>query len=317
MKMDLSDLDRINYLNIWLMVGSAAAAYLFPFELFLAAYAILGPLHYLTEISWLHDRKYFTHGRFDLPLLITFAVLGSYPWIIAIPRWYLTYEPTLIAFIAAFAMAFVRDPKRRWLCIALAVPLVALLSNLDGLTYLSALFLPTLIHVFIFTWLFVLYGALRSKSASGIASLLVFSILAASFFVVPAPPAVSLLSAYVHASIAEFGNLHGELARLIGWDAQSTRIVCAMRFIAFAYTYHYLNWFSKTQIIRWHRIPRTRFAALTLAYLLSVLLYAYDYRVGLAALALLSFGHVVLEFPLNARTIHGIAHELRTLKSNV
>lgn len=50
--------DRINHLNSLLMVASCAAAFLMPFELFLLAYAVLGPLHYLTEISWIHDRRY-------------------------------------------------------------------------------------------------------------------------------------------------------------------------------------------------------------------------------------------------------------------
>jgi hypothetical protein len=41
------------------IAGQGAA----PFHVFLAAYAILGPLHYLTEISWLHDRGYFTRRQ--------------------------------------------------------------------------------------------------------------------------------------------------------------------------------------------------------------------------------------------------------------
>ncbi|HEX3468532.1 MAG TPA: hypothetical protein VHT05_10670, partial [Candidatus Elarobacter sp.] len=51
--------DRINDVNSALMVLSCIAAYAFPFELFLFSYAVLGPLHYLTEISWLRDRGYF------------------------------------------------------------------------------------------------------------------------------------------------------------------------------------------------------------------------------------------------------------------
>ena len=55
-------LERINYVNIGLMFASAALACLMPFEAFLGAYAVLGPLHYLTQISWLHDRGYYTTG---------------------------------------------------------------------------------------------------------------------------------------------------------------------------------------------------------------------------------------------------------------
>src|SRR3984885_2522166 len=49
----------IDLANIVLMIISCVAAFLLPFELFLFSYAVLGPLHYLTEISWLHDRSYF------------------------------------------------------------------------------------------------------------------------------------------------------------------------------------------------------------------------------------------------------------------
>src|SRR5437870_4009564 len=55
--------EQINYLNIGLMIVSCVVAYVLPFELFLFSYAVLGPLHYLTEISWLHDRNYFVEAR--------------------------------------------------------------------------------------------------------------------------------------------------------------------------------------------------------------------------------------------------------------
>src|SRR5437016_6706300 len=55
--------DQVNYLNLGLMIVSCILAYITPFELFLFAYAVLGPLHYLTEISWLHDRKYFVEAK--------------------------------------------------------------------------------------------------------------------------------------------------------------------------------------------------------------------------------------------------------------
>lgn len=56
---------RINLMNVGLMIFSCIAVFIMPFEVFLFAYAVMGPLHYLTEISWLHDRQYFTKGKFD------------------------------------------------------------------------------------------------------------------------------------------------------------------------------------------------------------------------------------------------------------
>ncbi|MFM1809508.1 MAG: hypothetical protein RLZZ382_733, partial [Bacteroidota bacterium] len=69
--------DKINYVNIGLMLITAALAFFMPFETFLLAYAFLGPLHYLTEISWLHDRQYFSKGKYDFVILLIIGVLLS------------------------------------------------------------------------------------------------------------------------------------------------------------------------------------------------------------------------------------------------
>jgi hypothetical protein len=86
--------------------------------------------------------------------------------------------------------------------------------------------------------------------------------------------------------------------------------LAVMALIAFAYTYHYLNWFSKTSVIRWHEIPRSRYVGAVVIWLASVALFVYDYRVGLQWLFFLSFTHVVLEFPLNHLTFVGIGREI-------
>ena len=46
---------RVDLLNTGLILVSVGLAFLFPFRLFLVAYAIIGPLHYLTEINWLNE----------------------------------------------------------------------------------------------------------------------------------------------------------------------------------------------------------------------------------------------------------------------
>jgi len=50
---------RTELLNIVMLCVAFATALIVPFDLFLFAYAFLGPLHYLTEIRWLHAKKYF------------------------------------------------------------------------------------------------------------------------------------------------------------------------------------------------------------------------------------------------------------------
>ena len=50
-------------------------AYVVPFELLLFAYVVLGPAHYATEISWLHDRKYFVPHHAVALALAAVAIL--------------------------------------------------------------------------------------------------------------------------------------------------------------------------------------------------------------------------------------------------
>ena len=72
---------RVNYINIALMLISAAVAFVIPFELFLFSYAVLGPLHYLTEISWLHKRQYFSPNKYDWILLTLLTFFLTLPCI--------------------------------------------------------------------------------------------------------------------------------------------------------------------------------------------------------------------------------------------
>ena len=61
-----------------------AMSYVLPFELLLISYIVLGPAHYYTEISWLHDRKYFMPHR-GLAVVLALAALGG--MFIADPWW--------------------------------------------------------------------------------------------------------------------------------------------------------------------------------------------------------------------------------------
>jgi hypothetical protein len=91
----------------------------------------------------------------------------------------------------------------------------------------------------------------------------------------------------------------------------STFGIMLARFIAFAYTYHYLNWFSKTSVIKWHLVPRKALIVTFTIWVLSLALYFTDYLTGIMALYFLSYLHVVFEFPLNFRSMHDIAAEIK------
>lgn len=76
-------------------------------------------------------------------------------------------------------------------------------------------------------------------------------------------------------------------------------VIKVSRFISFAYTYHYLNWFSKTKIIGWHNVSTRRRIIILTVWIVSLLCYAYNYMIGYQILLFLSIVHVFLEFPLN------------------
>jgi hypothetical protein len=70
--------------------------------------------------------------------------------------------------------------------------------------------------------------------------------------------------------------------------------------LAFVYTYHYLNWFIKAEIIDWNKMTKQRLALVVAASGASTALYFYDYAFGFSVLLAFSLAHVVLEFPLNS-----------------
>ena len=66
---------KVDLLNIGLILLSLLAAFWMPFGVFLFSYAILGPLHYMTEINWLDERSYFSKSKYTPWLLGGLALL--------------------------------------------------------------------------------------------------------------------------------------------------------------------------------------------------------------------------------------------------
>jgi hypothetical protein len=292
-------LDRINYANIALMLASTALACVLPFEVFLASYAILGPLHYLTQISWLHDRGWFTSGRWDwIPL----ALLGVVALEASYGHWLGWNGSGFAAFGLGVVAAFVANPAVKIAtlvtCVALAGPVADWLPA--GLFF--GVFLTTVVHVYAFTGLFILAGSMKSRSRSGYLSLAVYLACGVGLLLVQ-PATTYRPTAYAAANLDPFKSLVAAMAFVLPGHGAPPAVVAIGRFLGFAYTYHYLNWFSKTGIIRWHEVSRTRLAGIVALWLASIGLYAYDYATGLAALFFLSIVHVFLEFPLDARTL--------------
>ncbi len=153
----------VDKINLFLLILSFGVAYLIPFELLLISYAFLGPLHYLTEISWLHDRKYFTLLPGD-PIYLT---VGSFIILFAgaavLPN---SVELVWILLLIAFCTAFIRTVWSRLLIISLG--LLLLLPWLGSTSsYATAVLIPTVVHVYLFTIAFMIFGALKAKSVLG------------------------------------------------------------------------------------------------------------------------------------------------------
>ena len=408
--------DKINYLNIGLMFATAVFAFFAPFETFLLAYAFLGPLHYLTEISWLHDRQYFTKGKYDFIVLLVIGVLLStaafaqdfgYKWEIYtyFSEMQLSSKLVVFALFSGMLFALVKNIFVKIVsCFFIFIFVSGWLSpeNIEENQSSTTVFaltslVPTLIHVYVFTGLFMLYGSLKSRSKSGLMAVVAVVILPLILvFVLPVNPKESWVSSYgknayyakgqgffntnveimdhfgildepkltnkqfldsiVNSKTANAGFTPNEKKRLNDslqhkskepfvfyqpnderfgqtiavrkalpvnpkdyfWNSVFFSIfgIMLMRFIAFAYLYHYLNWFSKTEVIRWHKVPKIRFFAVIVLWLSACGFYIYDYSLGLSVLFFLSFTHVLLEFPLNMVSIVGIGKEVRSIYRN-
>ena len=359
--MILSRNDKLNVINIGLMMVSCVIAFILPFETFLFVYAVLGPLHYLTEISWLHDRQYFTKGKYDYLVLILIAFLfliiklgNLYEWPLPMSSEFKD-KIMFLGLAGSILMVFVKNGMMK----IFGLFFILMMSNIifkadirDNLAFFLSVLLPTLIHVYVFTGFFLLYGALKNRSKSGLLSLTVFITCPFLLYFV-FQNAVSLpISKYGMESYQANGDgffrnnliflqklfnvdfiqakdASGSLLyyqdtlkpaidteKAMGIIFHSKSGILLMRFIAFAYTYHYLNWFSKTEVIKWHQVPKIRFVAVIIIWIISISLYAYNYSIGMRWLYFLSLCHVLLEFPLNMISITGIGKELWMIFKN-
>ena len=407
--MPFSKDSKINFLNIGLMLITAVFAFFLPFETFLLAYAFLGPLHYLTEISWLHDRQYFTKGKYDFVPLLLIGVALSYAAFAKDFDFNIDFykefvalnlfdKLLVLALFSSLLFAFVKNLVVKIIAILFIfifisgwlAPENATENSKSTTIFALTSLVPTLIHVYLFTGLFMLFGALKSRSKTGLLSVLAFIIIPIYLvYGLPVTPKKNYISDYgkeayyadgdgffyTNVSIMDHFRLINEpnltnkqyLDSIINKDSKTNQTpieerqritdslsdklnqafivpnpeseyymrpipaklaipieskdyywnyvffsgfgIMLMRFIAFAYMYHYLNWFSKTEVIRWHKVPKIRFVAVLLLWLTACALYAYNYSLGLSFLFFLSFTHVLLEFPLNMVSIVGIGKE--------
>ena len=281
----------IDAVHLGLMLAALAITYLVPFELLLLSYVVLGPAHYFTEISWLHDRKYFLPRRnvaFGLAgVAVIAALIDNAAWF-GFVIW--------MAFVACALLTTTTAAQSAILTVVALIVTAVMAANGSSLAVLGIL-LPTLIHVSLFTLVFMTLGAYRSGSKAQAFLVIVYLTAIGIILAVP-PSAATQIPAFAKAGQDYFGNVGPALGRLLGiGDLKlDTRLTSLL---AFVYTYHYLNWFIKADVIRWAEIPRPRLALVVVASAASTALYFYNYAFGFTVLLALSLVHVVLEFPLN------------------
>ena len=324
---------KTDIINVGLMIASVALAILLPFELFLLSYAVLGPLHYATEISWLQKKQYFVTRKIDWMALVIVCsvitilmILVSYWPNFKDSRWVesflnsrsldkqtfgdeLSLWPACLIFLAltsAFILTFVKDWFWRINSFAAAIFCVLLFKGTPNYTIFFGILLTTIIHVWLFTGIFMLSGAIKAKNISSYLSFAAFLGCSASFIFISrenyaiSNKALEIVSnsgfgLALNQAILQMFSITFEKADLLS----SSTALKVQSFIAFAYTYHYLNWFSKVEVIKWNKVSKKALMISAVIWGVSLVLYAYDFRVGASFLLFLSLLHVFLEFPLN------------------
>jgi hypothetical protein len=275
------------------MLAALGLAYLVPFELLLLAYVVLGPAHYATEISWLHDRKYFLPQRGIALALVVLAIIAA---VIENASWF--GFVMWAAFVLCALLAGTTTPMQAVLLVIAAIGATAALAMHGASLAVLGVMLPTLIHVSLFTLVFMALGAYRSGAR--VQWVLVALYVAAILLILVAPPSAStLIPSFAKAAEEYFANVGPALGRLLGipglrLDQRLTSL------LAFVYTYHYLNWFIKAEVIRWNQMTKGRLALVAAASAASTALYFYDYALGFTVLLAFSLAHIVLEFPLDS-----------------
>lgn len=311
----------IDKLNIGLIFCSLLMAVLFPFELFLFSYAVLGPIHYLTEINWLHQKKYFVKTNYRWMLLfVCFSLLITLLLLFKIFP-FLNYNFfdfliknakifVLTGFVFSLSLLFLKKTTHLIFALGLSFLVVVICKKIIPTSfYFIGVFLPTIIHVYFFTLAFMLYGSLKSKSNYGFLAIVFLLFIPFIIAFLPLNEINYTTSHYILKTYdgSGFKRLNQSIATVFRFSNFNINSIIGIKiqiFIAFAYTYHYLNWFSKTSIIGWKKnLPKQKIILILFIWISSISIYLYDYNLGLIALLFLSLLHVYLEFPLNLISI--------------
>jgi hypothetical protein len=334
--------ENIDLLNTGLIVLSFLLAYWLPFELFLFAYAVLGPLHYLTEINWIRDKNYFVASKFWIYLVVVAALLISLPALVRVfvPETYASSPAVLfvtntlppytnaclfLGIVGAVAFTVFKNKRYQYMVLIIGLLLAFAFHKISLYHLLIGVFLPTVVHVYIFTAMFMWYGNLKSGSRIGYFNIILM-FLVPFLIIILSVRSFDYLLGMDTRMIYEDNSLYilnAKISQAIGltdgtvFSFEGKLFIKIQIFIAFAYTYHYLNWFSKTSVIGWHKkLTQKRSLTIAMLWIGSVALYMYNYKIGFTLLLFLSFVHVFMEFPLNIISIRAVGRSFLPSKKS-
>jgi hypothetical protein len=295
------------------LIISGVAAAVAPLQVFLLAYAVLGPFHYLTEIAWLQKKDFYFREGLVSPRW--YAALAGVLALISVSDYIFRRGLGLWGIGLLLLLSLSVWVSNVYVLAALAVAAVAVKWLSPSLVIFLGVITPTLLHVFVFTEIFMISGALRNKT-QGVAKWLNPAL------VMAIPVALILLTTHytapgafwVRSETLSFGPLHqyiaGHLHHTMRLDANmlaDSTVAAILRVSAFAYLFHYLNWFTKVELLSWHRISRNGWFVMGTLYAISLSFYAWSFAAGFLVSNFLSLLHVLLEFPLNWQAIRLVA----------
>jgi hypothetical protein len=306
---------RLRWTDLAALVVSGVAAVIAPLQVFLFSFAILGPLHYLTEIAWLRKKQFYVRDGMvssrAYVLLATAAVAVTLSSeVLRHDIWFWTVGVMLLVSLSVLV-------RNIYAILAIATAAIITAFFLKTWVFFIAVMVPTLVHVFFFTWTFMVSGALRDKRAS-----LVKWVNPALMLVIPL--ALMFLpmryaqpgGIWLRSEGLTFASIHTKLVRdlhhtmMLNSSLLNDAVVAGLlRVFAFVYLFHYLNWFTKTELLEWHKVSRRGWMGIGLIYIANISVYAVSLRAGFLVSTFLSLLHVLLEFPLNWQTLRFIAGE--------
>lgn len=312
---------NVEQMNFAMLLLAAAVSCVLPFDVFLFSYAVLGPLHYLTELHWLKNKDFFISKNIVKVFVLLFVVLSLFLFLnyLGVFYRYNMNNAVLVGFllsvffiISVYFIFKVKSLFIKSIMISALLICVILYVFKPGVIILFGVFLPTILHVYVFTAMFMIMGYLSKPNPLGLLN--IATLLAVPFLIYLLPVenlALERLDSQKIFNLTGFKLVSQWLVFFTGKTETLALVIKVQIFIAFAYTYHYLNWFSKTSVIGWSRSLEPKKMVLVAGiWILSIALYLINYQTGLLFLFVLSMIHVLAEFPLNAISFKTVFQKL-------